>query len=113
MGHRRGTPARVPVTDGERRRYPRFQGVGLMVIIAGKLLKVIDISANGMKVEKDCLIPTGPLNFTLYPSDGHKLDLNHGLQVRGVVVRQSGRTAGIRFEPASLAVVKLVVSLSA
>jgi hypothetical protein len=93
----------------ERRHYPRLHGVPLMANIAGRLVQVIDVSAKGVTLEKAFVPLPGVMTFTLYPFDGERLQLNKGVRATGVVSHSEADRIGIRFEPASLALVKLVV----
>jgi hypothetical protein len=103
------TQTRTVPAHRERRHYPRLPEVPLMANIGGRLVRVLDISATGLTVEK--LFPMagdGPVPFTLYPCDGRRLDLNHGMPAAGAVVHDDGTQVGLRFEPASLRLVKFV-----
>ena len=108
------TPPPAPIPDpaaSDRRRYPRLGHVPLMANIAGMLVRVVNVSAKGMTVERR--FPTNgseTLSFTLYPCEGRRLDLNKGVKGTGIVTHEDETLAGIRFEPATLALVKLVVS---
>ena len=102
-------PDETAASEQERRRYPRFQGFGLMANIGGKLVRVVNVSAKGMTVERTFPYGTEPLSFTLYPSDGRRLDLNKGVKGTGIVAHEEDALVGIRFQPATLALVRLVV----
>ena len=79
--------------------------------IAGRLVNVIDVSATGMTLERQFEpASSGPTSFVLYPCEGTRLDLNRGVKAKGVVVHIDATTIGLKFEPASLALVKLIVS---
>ncbi|OAN43043.1 hypothetical protein A6A04_10135 [Paramagnetospirillum marisnigri] len=95
--------------DGkDRRRYPRFQGAGLMVNIGGKLVKVAGISAGGMKLESGFALADGPMRFTLYPTKDGKMDINHGIGGMCRFVRYEGAFVALRFDPATYRLVKMV-----
>ncbi|CAA7616938.1 conserved hypothetical protein [Candidatus Terasakiella magnetica] len=96
----------------ERRRYPRFQGFGLMAIIGGKLVRVADISATGMELEAGFTIKPEPMRFTLYPNDGGKLDINRGIGGICTLVRQDNRIVALKFTPATYRLVKFVAECS-
>lgn len=93
----------------DRRHYPRLPEVPLMANIAGRLVRVLDISATGVTLEK-CfpMGGDGPLAFTLYPCHGKRLDLNSGMRAAGALVHEDEIQVGLRFEPASMKLVKFV-----
>jgi len=93
----------------DRRRYPRLGNIPLMANIGGKLVRVVNVSAKGMTVERAFPYGAEPLSFTLYPLDGNRLDLNKGVKGVGIVGHEEDGAIGIRFAPATLALVKLVV----
>jgi len=97
------------VAASERRRYPRLGNIRLMANIGGKLVRVVNVSAKGMTVERTFPYGVEPLSFTLYPSDGRRLDLNKGVKGTGIVAHEEDELVGIRFQPATLALVRLVV----
>lgn len=92
----------------DRRRYPRFNGGGLMVNVGGKLVKVAGISAGGMMLEAGFALAEGPMRFTLYPSKDGKVDINHGIGGMCRLVRAEGDFVALRFDPATYRLVKLV-----
>lgn len=95
--------------DGkERRRYPRFQGLGLMANIGGKLVRVTGVSAGGMNLEKGFKLTPDSMRFTLYPIDQGKVDINNGIGGTCRLVRETGDFIAMRFEPASYRLVKFV-----
>ncbi|HIJ64198.1 MAG TPA: hypothetical protein HPQ04_16020 [Rhodospirillaceae bacterium] len=107
---RRGKKTKAPVCDGrERRRYPRYPNPDLVVNIAGKLVKVSDVSATGLSVE-NVDPPAEDLTLVVYRCHGTKLDLNHALRLHAVVVRHTPQKIGFKIEPASLALTKLMVN---
>ena len=106
---KRGKKTKAPVSDGrERRRYPRHPNPDLVVNIGGKLIKVCDVSATGLSVE-NVEPPSEDLTVVVYRCHDNKLDLNHALRLHGVVIRHGDRKIGIRIDPASLALTRLVV----
>jgi hypothetical protein len=96
----------------ERRRYPRFRGLHLMANIGGKLVRVAQISAGGMMLEAGFSPGSGPMRFTLYPSENGKLDINHGIGGSGLVVRETERLIALRFDPATYRLVKFIAECS-
>ena len=102
-------PASASETASDRRRYPRLGNIPLMANIGGKLVRVVNVSAKGMTVERSFPYGPEPLSFTLYPTDGRRLDLNKGVKGTGIVAQEEESLVGIRFQPATLALVKLVV----
>ena len=104
MSKRRPPP---PTASRDRRHYPRLHGVGLVANIAGKLVKVMEISATGLTLERRFPVSADMMTFTLYPTDGKRLDLNHSMRATGIVVHDE-LDQGLRFHPASLALVKFV-----
>ena len=102
-------PDTAPAEASDRRRYPRLGNIPLMANIGGKLVRVVNVSAKGMTVERTFPYGTEPLSFTLYPSDGRRLDLNKGVKGTGIVAHEEDALVGIRFQPATLALVRLVV----
>ena len=107
---RHNAAEKMELPDSERRRYPRLPGKGLIANIAGRLVNVVDVSATGMTVERQFEpSQSEPTSFVLYPCDGNRLDLNRGVKAKGIVVHLDETTVGLKFEPASLALVKLIV----
>jgi len=102
-------PPPETIAASERRRYPRLGNIRLMANIGGKLVRVVNVSAKGMTVERTFPYGAEPLSFTLYPSDGRRLDLNKGVKGTGIVAHEEDDLVGIRFQPATLALVRLVV----
>ncbi len=98
----------MPDTTKDRRRYPRFQGFGLMANIGGKLVRVTGVSAGGMKLEKGFKLVPDVMRFTLYPIDGGKVDINNGIGGTCRLVREDGDCIAMRFEPATYRLVKFV-----
>lgn len=92
----------------ERRRYPRFQGFGLMANIGGKLVHVTGVSAGGMKLEKGFKLVPDSMRFTLYPCDGGKVDINKGVGGTCQLVREESDFIAMRFDPATYRLVKFV-----
>ena len=101
-------PDETAASEQERRRYPRFQGFGLMANIGGKLVRVSGMSAGGMKLEKGFKLLPGPMRFTLYPSDGDKIDINNGIGGTCRLVREDDDVIAMRFDPATYRLVKFV-----
>lgn len=97
---------RPPVQD--RRRFPRVH-VGLVANIGGRLVDVVDVSAKGMTLARAFDPVPGPMPFILYPAEGHRLDLNHGVRGHAVLTHQEPDRVGVRFDPPSMDLVKLVV----
>ena len=110
MSKRRPPPPTATSAGRDRRHYPRLHGVGLVANIAGKLVKVVEVSATGLTLERRFPLSHAPITFTLYPSDGRHLDLNSGMLAAGIVVHEEDEQIGLRFQPASLALVKFVAS---
>lgn len=103
----------MPDQDGrERRRYPRFNGLGLMANIGGKLVRVAGISAGGMTLESGFTVAAGSMRFTLYPSDSGKVDINHGIGGACRLVRENERFIALRFDPATYRLVKFIAECS-
>ena len=71
-------PHETAASGMERRRYPRFQGFGLMANIGGKLVRVTGVSAGGMKLEKGFKLVPESMRFTLYPTEGTAVDVPLG-----------------------------------
>ena len=94
----------------ERRHYPRLHGIGLMANIAGQMVRVVEVSATGLTLERRFPLSHAPMFLTLYPSDGRHLDLNGGMAAAGIVVHEEDELVGLRFQPATLALVKFVAS---
>ena len=92
----------------DRRRYPRFQGFGLMANIGGKLVRVTGVSAGGMKLEKGFNMAPDVMRFTLYPTDGGKVDINKGIGGTCCLVREDEVCVAMRFDPATYRLVKFV-----
>jgi len=103
------TLAKAEPAPPDRRRYPRLGNIPLMANIAGVLVRVVNVSAKGMTVERRFPYGAEPLAFTLYPCEGRRLDLNKGVKGAGIVAHEEDSLVGIRFAPATLALVKLVV----
>ena len=101
-------PDKTAAGGHERRRYPRFQGFGLMANIGGKLVRVTGVSAGGMKLEKGFKLAADVMRFTLYPCDGGKVDINKGIGGTCRLVREEGEFIAMRFDPASYRLVKFV-----
>jgi len=99
-----------PPSPAERRRYPRLPAKGLIALIAGQLVDVLEVSATGITVAKRFTVGTTPITFTLYPCSGGRLDLNAGIRATGIVVHEEENLVGLRFEPATLALVKFVAA---
>ncbi len=110
MTKRRPPPRPPTPASRDRRHYPRLLGVGLIANIAGNLVRVMEVSATGLTLERRFPLSREPMPFTLYPSDGRRLDLNNGMTAAGIVVHEEGEQVGLRFQPASLALVKFVAS---
>jgi hypothetical protein len=89
-----------------RRAYPRFGGVELVANIGGKLVRVVEVCATGMTVENKFTQVDGPVDFALYPCDGVKLDVNKGIHGTAIIIHADGPLVGLRFEPATLALVE-------
>lgn len=83
-----------------------------MANIGGKLVRVAQISAGGMMLEAGFALGPGPMRFTLYPSGGGRLDINHGIGGTGLVVREGERFVALRFEPATYRLVKFIAECS-
>ncbi len=96
----------------ERRRYPRFHGLHLMVNIGGKLVRVAEISAGGMTLEAGFKVSASTMRFTLYPTENGKVDINHGIGAVGRVVREEPQWVSLRFEPATYSLVKFIAECS-
>jgi hypothetical protein len=96
----------------ERRRYPRFHGLHLMANIGGKLVRVAEISAGGMTLEAGFKVTSSTLRFTLYPIDGGKVDINHGIGGTCTVVREDENFISMRFDPATYRLVKFIAECS-
>ncbi|MBI3446115.1 MAG: PilZ domain-containing protein [Magnetospirillum sp.] len=103
----------MPEQDGqERRRYPRFNGLGLMANIGGKLVRVAGISAGGMNLEAGFAVAAGSMRFTLYPTENGKVDINHGIGGACRLVREGERLVALRFDPATYRLVKFIAECS-
>ncbi len=99
----------MPMTaTSERRRYPRFHGSGLIANIGGRLVRVVGISAGGMVLETGFAVVGGVMRFTLYPSDGAKVEINKGVGGTCRLVRHEKEAVVVCFEPANYRLVKLV-----
>lgn len=101
-------PEQTALDGKERRRYPRFQGFGLMANIGGKLVRVTGVSAGGMKLEKGFKLGVEDMRFTLYPCDGGKVDINKGVGGICRLVREDSDFVAMRFDPATYRLVKFV-----
>lgn len=101
----------------ERRRYPRTANPPIVVQILGTISHVKDVSATGLQVEKTFALPTGAteeiIPMTVYRLTGDRLDVNHALRLTGVLVRDGDREVGIRLDPPTLALVRLIVEPAA
>lgn len=101
-------PDETAASARERRRYPRFRGSGLMANIGGKLVHVAGVSAGGMKLEKGFKLVPDSMRFTLYPSEGGKVDINNGIGGTCRLVREEADFIAMRFDPATYRLVKFV-----
>lgn len=87
-----------PSSQGrDRRRRPRFNGLPLLANIGGRLVRVMEISAGGMR-------------FILYPCRAGRVDLNRGFGGVCRIVRRDRESVGMRFEPAGYRLVKFVAA---
>ena len=101
-------PQETAAKERERRRYPRFQGHGLMANIGGKLVNVTGVSAGGMQLEKGFKLIPDSMRFTLYPTDGGKVDINNGIGGTCRLVREGDDFIAMRSDPATYRLVKFV-----
>jgi hypothetical protein len=97
-------------SPSERRRYPRRPGSGLMALIAGKLVEVLEVSATGILVRSGFEAGDDPIDFALYPCSGGRLNLNAGIRATGIVVHREEGRVGLRFQPASMKLVRFVAT---
>ena len=83
--------------QADRRRFNRFDGHGLVAIINGGLINVVDVSLTGLKLASAPAKGPGSVDFTLYARHGSKLDLNGGVRVKGEVLRGEGDCTAVTF----------------
>ena len=103
-----------PLSAGrDRRRYPRMATPPIVVQILGTIARVKDVSATGLQIEKTFALPDGAADtvvpLTVYRLIGDRLDLNNALRLTGRLVRDGEREIGIRLDPATLKLVRLIV----
>lgn len=84
FGHDREIRDRIKAP--ERRKFPRYPGVGLTADIAGHLMDVIDISANGMKLRTGLCLPQGEIPVGLIPRLRNSLQEAHRIDVIGTMI---------------------------
>ena len=83
-----------------------------MANIGGKLVRVAEVSAGGMTVEKGFSIAVGGMRFTLYPIDGAKVDINRGIGGTARLVHEDEALVALRFDPPTYRLVKFVAECS-
>jgi hypothetical protein len=107
----RGRPfAFLRTKNGEdRRRYTRFDQIGLMARIGNKLVKVHDLSVGGLQVEPIDVAAGSTIALTMLPSHGGRVDLNRSQPARGEVVGHGGGHTHIRFTHVSYTLAKFIV----
>jgi hypothetical protein len=111
-----GNPS--PLSAGrDRRKYPRMVNPPIVVQILGTISRVKDVSASGLQIEKTFAWPAGAakavVSLTVYRVTGDRLDLNHSLRLTGRLVRDGEREVGIRLDPITLRLVRLIVDSGA
>jgi hypothetical protein len=93
----------------DRRRFQRFEGVGLVAGIDKQLLEVDDISISGLRVA-GLDYPRGHLmRVKLIPRQGTKLALNEAVLVDVEVVGVQNGHSRLRFTNVQYSLAKLVI----
>jgi len=93
----------------ERREQPRRPGDGLIARVGDKLVKVLDMSATGIRLERNFALGDGLMEFTLFRRTGTSLELNKSVKVTGKLARQDQHSVAFSFQNSSYALAKLVV----
>jgi hypothetical protein len=100
-------------TAVDRRHNPRYQGKGLMAHIGDKLVEVMDVSVDAVRLSNGFGAAAGAkVSLTLIPREGERLDLNKGVKASGTVIRVDGDAVVVAFSATSWALSKLVVWLA-
>ncbi|PKU25245.1 PilZ domain-containing protein [Telmatospirillum siberiense] len=90
----------------ERRLFPRYPTIGLKVEIDGRLFDVADISLEGVRVKGPGLVIGNSVTLLLYPAGK---DRRKGVLVGAKVVVRHRDSVALRFDGATMALMKLVV----
>lgn len=104
---------RRTATVADRRRATRFDGRGLIANVGGTLVVLQDISIGGAKITRAAAAPTDELQITLYPCEGSRINVNSSVRVAATLVQQDDNAIRVRFDTASFALSKLIVSHAA
>lgn len=94
----------------ERRLFPRYPAVNLVAEIDGQLFDVTDISLGGLRfLGQAAAKEQGLLTFLLRPRDMGDSEGNLGVQVSAKVVGHDDDTTAVKFNRATMSLMKLVV----
>jgi hypothetical protein len=93
----------------ERRLFPRYPAVSLVVDIAGQLYEVEDISLGGLRLRGRIEIQERSVPFLLCPNGPGEVDRKHGVRGQGIVVAHHGDSTALEFDGATLPLLKMVV----
>jgi hypothetical protein len=95
--------------QSDRRQFNRFDGHGLVAMIGGSLIDVIDVSLTGLRLASCPAKGHGAFDFTLYARTGSKLDLNRGVRVAGTVIRGDDGAIAVHFTRFTYSLAKMII----
>jgi hypothetical protein len=93
----------------EKRRYLRYSGESLIVSAAGKLLEVKDIGLGGIRLAGQVGAVDDKIAITIFPRQGSKMDLNHGIKVVSRVKRVGDDDTALEFVSSTMALSKFII----
>ncbi len=106
----RGKPSAFLRPNGDdRRRFNRFDQIGVVVRIGDKLVKVQDLSVGGVQIERIEIAKGSTVALTMLPSHAGRVDLNRSQPARGEVVGHEGGYTHIRFTSVSYTLAKFII----
>jgi hypothetical protein len=93
----------------ERRLFPRYPAVNLLIDIDGQMFQVEDISLGGLRLNGRANVRSGFLSFTLCPHESGDSDRKKAVRGRATVVGSYDNATALKFDRASMPLMKLVV----
>jgi hypothetical protein len=93
----------------ERRLFPRYPAVDMVVEIDGRVYEVEDISLGGLRIRGLIELRERSFPFLLCRRNLGEVDRNKGVRGRGVFVGHYGDRTALEFDGATLPLLKMVV----
>lgn len=93
----------------DRRSFGRFEGKGLVAIVNGAVVDVLDISLSGAKLAAGFAVGAREVSITLIARDDRALMLNESVPAAAVIVRTDDHAVSIRFTRLTYTLAKMII----